>query len=1019
MEPEPKPREESGETKEYQPPEPEKLAQGGEISFPIIGIGASAGGLEALEFFLKNVPPLSGMAFIIVQHLDPTHKGIMAELLQRTAAMPVSQITDGTVVKSNNVYIIPPNKELTLFHGVLRLFDPVKPRGLRLPIDFFFRSLADDLGELSIGVILSGMGSDGMLGLRAIKEVGGGAFVQDPLTSKFDGMPRSAINAGLADVVAPVEQLPGKIIDFFHHRPHLGRYSEIVLENKTQSAFEKIMLILRHQTGNDFSLYKKSTMYRRIERRMGIHNIERINDYVRFLQDNTTESDLLFNELLIGVTSFFRDPSSWEKLKSDAIPLLLASRPEGGLVRAWSAGCSTGEEAYSLAMVFMEELEKLKLKQNYTIQIFATDIDKHAIDIAREGSYPQNIVADVSEERLLRFFSKSPDGGYRVNKNIREKIVFAHQNLIKDPPFTMLDILICRNLMIYLEPELQKRLVPLFHYSLNPKGYLFLGSAENMFGNTELFTQTEGSSHIFKRLPNNITNKFFDFAETFTGSFSGSYPKKYTETPKDSHESISHFADRLILTNYAPTSVLTSRQGDIVYINGRTGNYLEPISGKANWNIFAMVREGLKYPLSHTFENAVRTQKKATVKDVVITDNGKSLMVDLTVEPVIKPDQLAGMFLLVFTEKRELRKRTVTAKQLAEQKLSPDKAKLVEEINSLRSELIATHEDMLTSQEELKSMNEELLSSNEELQSTNEELQSTNEELSTAKEEMQSLNEELLTVNQELQGKLDELGRTSDDMKNLLNSTEIATLFLDKQLNIRSFTKAMTGISKLIALDKGRSFTYIASTLNYPELLEDARVVYETLVFKEKQISTTDGRWFLVRIMPYCTQENHINGLVITFIDISVRKKLELQLFDIEHRFLVVFKQISKGCLFMNRERIISMVNPAAEHFFYLTQQEMTGKSFKELNLIMVSEDGVEFTEETDPFTRSLRSGKEVKGVIIGCAYPHDKRYHWIMVNTVPQHYQGDMNSDLLYVEFEEISDPRKKGNNQSVNEMK
>ncbi len=967
--------------------------------FPIIGIGASAGGLEALELFLKNVPPSSGMAFVIVQHLDPTHKGIMAELLQRSTPMPVQQITDDLVVKKNQVYIIPPNKDLTLFHGVLRLLDPVKPRGLRLPIDYFFRSLADDLMEFSIGVILSGMGSDGMLGLRAIKETGGGAFVQDPLTSKFDGMPRSAINAGLADVVAPVEELPKKIIDFFHHRPHLGNISNVTLQDKTQSAFDKIMLILRHQTGHDFSFYKKSTLYRRIERRMGIHNIERINDYVRFLRENTAEVELLFNEMLIGVTSFFRDPAAWDKLKIDVIPLLLASRPEGGVLRAWSVGCSTGEEAYSLAIIFREALEDLKLSKNYSLQIFATDLNKHAIDIAREGSYPLNIVADVSEKRLNRFFIKD-DEGYRVNQSIREQIVFAPQNLIKDPPFTKLDILVCRNLLIYLERELQKKLVPLFHYSLNPGGFLFLGSAENMYGDSDLFLPFEGPAHIFQRSSTVSKDQFVDFANSYSGLFQHIYPKKNSHLLKEPPESISTLAERLILKQYAPVSVLTTRQGDIVYINGRTGDYIEPISGKANWNIFVMVRDGLKSSLSNLFERALRSNKTAMVKNVFIKKNSESVMLDMTVEPIKKPDQLSGMFLFVFTEKAVVEKTNINAERGENEKFPPDQMNLVEELKLVRAELLAKNEDMQTSQEELKSMNEELLSSNEELQSIN-------EELSTAKEEMQSLNEELQTVNQELLRKLDELGRTSDDMKNLLNSTEIATLFLDDQLNIRSFTRAMTTISKFIPIDKGRPFSDIASTLNYPELREDAIAVLDTLVFKEKQISTTDDRWFLIRIMPYCTQDNHINGLVITFIDITLSKKLELKLLDVEKRFMVLFKQMPECSLFLNADGTISMVNPAVERFFGFTAPEMVGRSFKALSVKMISEEGIDFEPDADPFAQALMSGKPLYGIVMGFSSLSNKCCRWTLMDVIPQFAEGHINPYLLYVVFEDIPDPK------------
>ena len=467
-------------------------------AFPIVGIGASAGGLEALELFLKHVPAGSGMAFVIVQHLDPTHKGIMVELLQRTTPMPVVQVKDRLKVEPDRVYVIPPNKDMSILHGVLHLLDPAAPRGLRLPIDFFFRSLADDRQDRSIGVILSGMGSDGTLGLRAIKEKAGVVFVQAPASAKFDGMPRSAIDAGLADVVAPAEELPGRIIAYLKHAPLIAR-PDPSLEGKTQSALEKVFILLRTQTGHDFSLYKKSTIYRRIERRMGLHQIDKIATYVRFLQENPQEMELLFKELLIGVTSFFRDPPAWEQLKDEVIPALLAAHPNGGVLRAWAPGCSTGEEAYSLAIVFKEALEQVKPAGNFSLQIFATDLDRDAIDKARAGVYPANIAADVSPERLRRFFVQE-EHGYRVGKEIREMVVFAPQNVIMDPPFTKLDLLVCRNLLIYLAPELQKKLLPLFHYSLNPGGILFLGSAETIGAFTDLFAPLAGKTRLYRRL---------------------------------------------------------------------------------------------------------------------------------------------------------------------------------------------------------------------------------------------------------------------------------------------------------------------------------------------------------------------------------------------------------------------------------------------------------------------------------------------------------------------------------------
>ncbi|MBE0557474.1 MAG: chemotaxis protein CheB, partial [Proteobacteria bacterium] len=476
--------------------------QGGDrhkgAAFPIVGIGASAGGLEALELFLRHVPAGSGMAFVIIQHLDPTHKGIMVELLQRATPMQVVQARDRMKVAPDRVYVIPPNKDMSILHGTLHLFTPVAPRGLRLPIDFFFRSLADDRQDKSIGVILSGMGSDGTLGLRAIKEKAGTVFIQAPESAKFDGMPRSAIDAHLADVIAPAEELPGRIIAYLKHAPLFARPGH-AREEKAQSSLEKVFILLRTQTGQDFSLYKKSTVYRRVERRMGLHQIDRIATYIRFLQENPQEIEILFKELLIGVTGFFRDPAAWEHLKKEVIPALLKRRPAGGALRAWTPGCSTGEEAYSLAIVFREALQQVKPAKAVSLQVFATDLDKDAIEKARAGVYPANITADVSQERLRRFFIQE-EQGYRVGKEIREMVVFAPQNVIMDPPFTKLEILVCRNLLIYLTAELQKKLLPLFHYSLNPGGVLFLGSAETIGTFTDLFAPLDVKARLYRRL---------------------------------------------------------------------------------------------------------------------------------------------------------------------------------------------------------------------------------------------------------------------------------------------------------------------------------------------------------------------------------------------------------------------------------------------------------------------------------------------------------------------------------------
>lgn len=826
-----------------------------ESTFPIVGIGASAGGLEALEIFLANVPAESGMAFVIVQHLDPTYKGMLVELLQRGTPMPVFQIKDRMRVEPNCVYVIPPNKDLSIRHGVLHLQVPLAPRGLRLPIDFFFRALAEDQQEQSLGVILSGMGSDGTLGLRAIKEKGGSVFVQSPETAKFDGMPRSAIDAGLADVIAPVNELPASLSAFLHHAP-LFTQPSLVDEDQAKSSIEKVLLLLRAQTGHDFSLYKKTTVHRRIDRRIGLHHMENIAAYLPYLRENPGEVEILFNELLIGVTSFFRDPAAWETLKTVALPALLAERAPEQTLRAWVTGCSTGEEAYSLAMLFKEALDSIKpqkLTKNFSLQIFATDLDAKTIEKAREGLYPVNIAAEVSPERLERFFVQT-ERGYRVNKEIREMVIFAQQNLIMDPPFTKLDLLCCRNLLIYLTHELQKKLLPLFHYSLNPGGILFLGNSETIGGFNDLFTALDAKTRLYRRREAVLAERTIDFPILFTAARPGKAEKAQKPTVN-----LQILADSMLLQTYAPAAVLTNETGDILYINGRTGKYLEPAAGKANWNIFAMAREGLRYELTGAFQKTLREKETVTLKNLVVGTDGGAQTVEVTIQPIHEKNALEGMVLIVFRDVELISRASGKPRRGLKKSTSLDQ--LERELNQARQEVQSIREEMQTSQEELKSANEEL--------------QLTNEELTTSKEEMQSMNEELQTVNNELQANVNELSHANNDMKNLLDSTDIATLFLDNHLRVRRFTSQTSQITRLIASDVGRPITDIASALLYPQLAEDAREVLRTLVKVDKQIATPEGSWFTVRILPYRTLDNMIDGVVITFSDITEVKKLE------------------------------------------------------------------------------------------------------------------------------------------------
>jgi two-component system, chemotaxis family, CheB/CheR fusion protein len=872
--------------------------------FPIVCIGASAGGLEALEQFLSNVSENSGLAYVVIQHLDPTQKGMLPELLQRVTAMKVVQVKDRMPIMQNCVYVIPPNTSMSILKGVLHLFLPIETRGLRLPIDFFMRSLADDQLENSIGVILSGMGSDGSIGLRAIKGKGGLVLVQDPTSAKYDSMPRSAIDSVVVDIVGPANLLPSKLEEFFKHIPIVKSNLETEI-NKDKSSLEKIIILLRTYTGNDFSLYKKNTVYRRIERRMAVHKIERITSYVHFLQENPKEATILFKELMIGVTNFFRDAPVWEKLKETIFPNILSTMQEGSVLRAWVPGCSTGEEAYTLAMIFKEALEKNKPQEGFSLQIFATDLDNEAIETARRALFPLNIVSDVSPARLTRFFNKTEEG-YRVNAEIREMVVFANHNIIMHPPFTKIDIISCRNLLIYMDTELQKKIFGLFYYSINPDGYIILGSAETLGTQSALFTTVDSKLKIFKRAVPTTIPELFDFPSAFSKVKS---PGTEKLTPAKVSQNIQTLTDQFLIQHFSPAGVLVNESGDIIYISGHTGKYLEPAVGKANMNIFAMLREGLRNEFPNAFRKAVLKKEQVLLQHLKVGTNGSSQTVNITIQWIDKPEPLNGYVIVLFIDTPdfpEVDRRTKKGKETLE---SIRQQELETELQNTREEMQSTLEEMQTSQEELKSTNEEL-------QSTNEELQSTNEELTTSKEEMQSLNEELQTVNSELQSKVEDFSRVNNDMKNLLNSTDIATLFLDKELNIRRYTNQATKIFKLIKGDIGRPFTDLVSQLQYPELADDSMEVLRTLVFIQKQIPARDNKWFSIRIMPYRTFDDRIDGLVITFINLSDLKQVELKLHETEQMNRSLLISSSGSIIKLSTDGKIQEFNPEAEKFF-------------------------------------------------------------------------------------------------------
>ena len=833
-------------------------------SFPIIGIGASAGGLEAFELFFKSVPADSGMAFVLVSHLDPSHASMLAEILQRITTFPVIEAENQMKVMPDHVYIIPPNRELTIFHRALQLSVPGQLHGQRMPIDTFLRSLAEDTGEKAIAVILSGSGTDGTLGLRAVQGAGGVSFVQDPATAKYDGMPLSAIQAGLATYILPPGAMYGEIAAYVRYYVLRKIPAPLPAEPDGKHPFIRILQLLRTKTGHDFSLYKQNTIRRRIERRMAAHSLDDTDAYARYLAENPAEVHLLFKELLINVTSFFRDPEAFELLKNEILPSLLANKPEDGVFRVWVAGCATGEEAYSIAMVLRECMDIAR--HPFKVQIYGTDIDDDAIGVARSGSYPPNISIDVPPERLRRFFTKE-ESGFRIKKEIREMVIFAVQNVVKDPPFTRLDMLSCRNLLIYFEPELQNRLIPTFHYALIPGGVLFLSPSESIGRFTDLFSPVSRKWKFYSARQFVPTARpSMVFALPAAGP---ALPGTVEQAVKPRETNFVELTRGILLQSYAPPSVIIDPEGNTLYVYGDTGSYLRPAPGQASLNIIEMAREGLQLELRKAIHAAAKKKAHVVVPGIPVRTDGGFHPVDLTVRPFTDPGTAKELLIVSFQESGP------GVETKAPEKKLPDKKGLAKRVDELEQELLYTKENLQANFIAVQAANEELKSANEELQSTNEELQSTNEELETSKEELQSVNEEIVTVNAELQAKIEQLTDIQNDMKNLLDSTSIGTIFLDENLIVKRFTRDAARLFRFVGSDAGRPLADIKSTIVDEDIVADAQEVLDSMVPQEKEVRTTENKWYLARFTPYRTFENVIDGVVITFTDITTAKTLE------------------------------------------------------------------------------------------------------------------------------------------------
>lgn len=886
-------------------------------NFPVIGIGASAGGLEALSRLFENMPGDTGAAFIVVQHLAPSKESALADLLGRHSLMPAYQINDNQQIKPNTIYIIPPERNITIAYGSLHLLEESESASIRHPIDFFFKSLAADRHAGSVGIIMSGTGSDGTDGARAIKAELGLVIVQDPEEAKYDGMPRSVIDSGLADFVLNSTQIPNRIISYINHIPDAVNTGGHVPDDLLK-LLPKMVSQIRISTGHDFSAYKESTLIRRIRRRMAIHQITEPAHYLHFLQENPGEDTTLFKEMLISVTSFFRDREAFEALKA-AVKIRLKDKQKGEEIRAWVVGCASGEEAYSIAIIIREILNELR-KDN-KVQIFATDLDSGAIEAARAGIYRSNIIEDVTPQRLKRFFDKKDDA-YQVKTDIREMVIFAAHSLVREPPFLRMDLISARNLLIYLKGNLQKRLIPLFRYALDRNGILFLSPSETIGEFTDLFDNIDRTWKIYQAKP----------TEAVAGRLFPPYPLlgeqrakrgKTTEAKSETH--ISEITDKILLSDYAPPYVVVDGMDNVVYVRGDTGRYLKLAQGEATMNILELTRGSLSSHISMATRHA-RRYKKEMRRENIKTGSSDVPEVDIIVRPAAISNLSSENLMVIFKESAP--RKIPSAERKAGNTKKREKAVEKDQyIQELEQELKHSREDLQATIEELETSNEELKSANEELLSSNEELQSTNEELETSREELRSVNEELSGLNAENQERIENLNQAQDNLRNLINSMNVATVFLNTELKILNFTPIATRLFSIRENDIGRPLNDIRSKFHHGDLMEDLRKVLDSLHDIEKEVQADDGHWYLMHIMPYRTQKNEMTGLLITFFDIDEKRVLKAALQYTQS----IIDTVREPMLILNNEMRIVKANRSFYRVFRTNEEDTRERHIYEL----------------------------------------------------------------------------------------
>jgi two-component system CheB/CheR fusion protein len=917
----------------------------------VVGIGASAGGIKALKEFFAHVPANLGVAYVVILHLSPDHDSKLAEVLQTTASMPVTQVTAPTQIEPDHVYVVSPNKSLEIADSTLIIAEITRPEQRRAPVDVFFRALADSHGSRTACVVLSGTGPNGSAGLKRIKEYGGLVIAQDPAEAEYSDMPRNAIATGLVDLILPVGEIPRRISQYVEQlrRERTDDASADVDATEDPEAMREVLTLLRVRTGHDFANYKRATLYRRIERRMSLRGVPSLAQYGRLIRQSPDEAVLLMRELLISVTNFFRDPVAWTSLAQRIVPRLFLNKSANDQVRVWVAGCATGEEAYSIAILLAEYAPLVP--DQPSIQVFATDLDERAIAIAREGVYSEADIADVSEERLQRFFHRGTDG-YRIKRELREMVLFAHHNLLKDPPFSHLDLISCRNVLIYLNRAIQERVVETFHFALRPGGYLFLGTSESPdSANTNLFLRLDANAHVYE-------------SRTATSRLAIPLADAPLIVPKLPARAEPRLQDRIspadlhqrVLEQYAPPSVIVTADYTVVHISDQAGKYLQVRGGEPSRDLLLLLRPELRPDVRTALHQAAKARTNIDVNGIVVTfDDGSQRSVDVGVRPVLRDgDPARGLFLVIFSEaptREDRGEPVVTLNSPAE----PVAVQLEEELARVRAQLRDTIEQYETQVEEAKATNEEL-------QAMNEELRSAAEELETSKEELQSVNEELTTVNQELKIKIEELGLTNNDFQNFINATDIGTIFLDRGLRVKFSTPLARAVFNLLESDTGRPLTDITSRIRYKRIYEDVQTVLDRLQTIEREVETEDGRWHLMRMLPYRSTDNHIGGVVITFQDITERQRAELQVRQSEERLrLLIDSALDYAIFTMTEDGIVDSWNPGAERMFGYSADEIIGKT---ANILFTPEDRAAGAHQGE-LTEARRSGRAA-----------DERYH-------------------------------------------